>query len=99
MRGKMSGLGRGFGRIWTRAGFAATFAFVLTASLTPASWAKPQYKTLHRFRSGDRGGRFLHGGLVADPQGNLYGTTWKGGSYNDGTVFELASDSHGGWKQ
>ncbi len=32
-------------------------------------------------------------GLVADASGNLYGTTFGGGSANDGTVFELAAGS------
>jgi uncharacterized repeat protein (TIGR03803 family) len=27
--------------------------------------------------------------LVLDAQGNLYGTTWRGGAYGDGTVFKL----------
>ncbi|QQV79102.1 PEPxxWA-CTERM sorting domain-containing protein [Sphingomonas aliaeris] len=29
-------------------------------------------------------------GLVADAKGNLYGTTWRGGSINRGTVFRLS---------
>jgi uncharacterized repeat protein (TIGR03803 family) len=29
------------------------------------------------------------GGLTFDPQGNLYGTTYSGGSYNAGTIFKL----------
>ena len=32
-------------------------------------------------------------GLVMDSSGNLYGTTSAGGTYNDGTVFELAKGS------
>jgi uncharacterized repeat protein (TIGR03803 family) len=28
-------------------------------------------------------------GLVADANGDLFGTTWMGGANNDGTVFEL----------
>jgi uncharacterized repeat protein (TIGR03803 family) len=29
------------------------------------------------------------GNLVVDSAGNLHGTTYQGGSYNDGTVYEL----------
>ncbi len=34
-----------------------------------------------------------YGGVVVDAQGNLYGTTWTGGAYNDGTVYEVAKGS------
>ncbi len=30
------------------------------------------------------------GGLVADPVGNLYGTTYQGGTYSSGVIFKLA---------
>ena len=33
------------------------------------------------------------GGLILDSSGNLYGTTWGGGTSDDGTVFELAKGS------
>ena len=33
------------------------------------------------------------GGLVEDPSGNLFGTTYQGGRYNGGTAFELANNS------
>lgn len=36
------------------------------------------------------------GGLVFDPAGNLFGSTFSGGSNGGGTVFEL-SPSEGGW--
>jgi uncharacterized repeat protein (TIGR03803 family) len=35
-------------------------------------------------------------GLVADAAGNLFGTTFNGGTNNDGTVFELVND-HGSY--
>jgi uncharacterized repeat protein (TIGR03803 family) len=37
-------------------------------------------------------GLFPDAGLVADTNGNLFGTTWQGGSFNDGTVFEISYD-------
>jgi len=33
-------------------------------------------------------GEFPEGSLVADESGNLYGTTWLGGAYSMGVVFE-----------
>jgi uncharacterized repeat protein (TIGR03803 family) len=34
-------------------------------------------------------GEFPEGSLVADESGNLYGTTWLGGAYSMGVVFEI----------
>jgi uncharacterized repeat protein (TIGR03803 family) len=38
---------------------------------------------------------------IADAQGNLYGTTWSGGAYGGGTVFELSPPSSpgGAWTE
>jgi uncharacterized repeat protein (TIGR03803 family) len=41
-------------------------------------------------------GRNPFAGLLADANGNLYGTTNQGGSSDDGTVFELTPSSSGG---
>jgi uncharacterized repeat protein (TIGR03803 family) len=46
---------------------------------------------LASFKFGD--GRGPYGGLVMDSRGNLYGTTYRGGASNAGTVFELAHGS------
>lgn len=46
-----------------------------------------QYKLLYSFNGSD--GNEPQGGLLLDKAGNLYGTTWAGGLYNDGTVFKL----------
>jgi uncharacterized repeat protein (TIGR03803 family) len=43
---------------------------------------------LYSFTGGADGG-FPYGGLVQDDKGNLYGTTYAGGSFNHGTVFRL----------
>jgi len=43
---------------------------------------------LHSFAGGNDGA-FPYGALVRDEQGNLYGTTNQGGSFNQGTVFML----------
>ena len=54
-------------------------------------WTKT---TLYGFSGGQDGN--LPSGVVADSAGNLYGTTYLGGTYNGGTVFEL-SHASGGW--
>src|SRR5260370_1221355 len=43
---------------------------------------------LHSFAGSD--GSSPYAGLIADATGNLYGTTFGGGAYGHGTVFELA---------
>lgn len=43
----------------------------------------------------DSDGLFPLAGLIADANGNLFGTTNGGGAYGDGTVFEIAKTSNG----
>ena len=47
------------------------------------------YTVLHRFDDleGQR-----PGGLIRDDEGNLYGTTWEGGTYGLGTIFKYGMD-------
>ena len=40
-----------------------------------------------------------YSGLVMNRKGHLFGTTFRGGSTDGGTAFELAPDGVGGWKQ
>ena len=51
---------------------------------------------LYNFTGNNLDGQYLLGGVLLAASGNLYGTTYRGGTYNGGTVFELAS-SGGGW--
>ncbi|HEX3664126.1 MAG TPA: choice-of-anchor tandem repeat GloVer-containing protein [Rhizomicrobium sp.] len=46
---------------------------------------------LHAF-AGGTDGQGPEGALIADAQGNLYGTTAAGGSSKNGTVFELTKN-------
>jgi uncharacterized repeat protein (TIGR03803 family) len=48
--------------------------------------------TLASFSGGDQG-MDPEGGVIEDNSGNLFGTTYSGGSYFDGTIFELAAGS------
>jgi uncharacterized repeat protein (TIGR03803 family) len=52
---------------------------------------------LYSFKSGADGG-YPHGRLFMDSSGSLYGTTYSGGAYGGGTVFEL-SPSESTWKE
>jgi len=44
-------------------------------------------------------GQTPYGSLVMDAAGNLYGTTWAGGVYGYGTVFELSPHANGNWSE
>ena len=48
-------------------------------------------KVLHSFGSQSGDGNTPVAALILDRKGNLYGTTWQGGAYNQGTVFELTA--------
>jgi uncharacterized repeat protein (TIGR03803 family) len=71
---------------------------VLTLALVSAAQAASKYKILHLFGHGSDGSG-PWGSLVFDADGNAYGTTINGGTYNFGTVFELASHSNGHWTE
>lgn len=63
--------------------------------LTPqpdGSWKRSK---LHNFNGAD--GQ-CPDALIFDATGNLYGTTFQGGAYGQGTAFRLALQPDGGWK-
>jgi uncharacterized repeat protein (TIGR03803 family) len=55
-------------------------------------------KWLHQFGQGTDGINPV-GNLVFDSAGNLYGTTVQGGTYGEGTVFELIPQAGGLWTE
>jgi uncharacterized repeat protein (TIGR03803 family) len=72
-------------------------ALVVSWMLVPSVPAATKYKVLHAFAGKDGGGPFAS--LILDAQGNLYSTTWSGGTYGRGTVFELTPSSGGRWTE
>jgi len=76
--------------------------------LTPKAGGGWTEKLLHSFKPDGKDGQNPRAGLIFDTSGNLYGTTWYGGSgscydgngHGCGTVFELAPRASGGeWKE
>ena len=55
-------------------------------------------RIIHSFTGGSDGG-FPYGGVISDANGNLYGTTFGGGAYGIGTVFELTPNAGGAWTE
>ncbi len=82
----------------TLGGGANNFGMVFELMPTsPGSWYE---KYLHAFSNNGKDGLEPRGGLVFDTAGNLYGTTYGGGAYGYGTVFELIPNLEtGGWTE
>ena len=76
------------GNLYGTAQFGGTYGDGTVFELTPranGSWA---YKVLYNFGI-DTDGDEPAGTLIFDAAGNLYGTTYSGGTHGGGTVFEL----------
>ena len=56
-------------------------------------------KVLHSFNIDGTDGYFTTASLTFDGAGNLYGTTFFGGTSDRGTVFELSPVAGGGWTE
>jgi uncharacterized repeat protein (TIGR03803 family) len=61
------------------------------------AWAQSTYKVLHAFTNPADGQQLLN--VVLDAAGNLYGSTYTGGAYGFGVVFELTPNSDGNWSE
>jgi uncharacterized repeat protein (TIGR03803 family) len=87
----------------SRRGSALEFALLVTIVVsTGTSLASAQReRVLHRFLINTADGLQPDGGLVADKAGNLYGTTFQGGSAGLGTVYELSRPAKpgGAWTE
>jgi len=67
---------------------------VFQLTMTGGVWSQ---NILHNFLGGTSDGTYPGSGLVQDSAGNLYGATPTGGTYNNGTVFELTPNADGTW--
>ena len=65
--------------------------------LTPEAGGDWTEKVLHSFKGPD--GANPADAVTFDRSGNLYGTTYNGGHYNDGVAFELTPKAGGGWTE
>ena len=74
-----------------------TFGFGTVFELTPngTSWSE---RVLYSFAGGNDGAS-PYAGVIFDVAGGLYGTTFAGGSYDEGTVFRLTPSGSGQWSE
>lgn len=66
-----------------------------TRNSTLTAWNET---VLNSFNDGSDGGDPWQGNLTFDQSGNIYGTTYSGGTNNNGVIYELTS-SGGGWTE
>jgi uncharacterized repeat protein (TIGR03803 family) len=87
---------------------AGQFGYGTVFKLTIQPNGRAVESVLHSFNRDDRDGFRPNGGLVLDAFGNLYGTTFNGGSqrclhfsgfHGCGTVYELIPQPDGTWKE
>ena len=71
---------------------------IVTLVYAPNAWAGAKFETLYKFKGGSDG-NMPQAGLIFDQTGNLYGTTFEGGVYGGGTVFQLTPNQNGGWTE
>jgi len=76
-------------------GFWCSLTLILAMTAVPLLVPAPALsqdftdKVIYSFRGGADGNEPLFSGVVPDKAGNLYGTTYSGGTYHYGTVFKL----------
>jgi uncharacterized repeat protein (TIGR03803 family) len=78
--------------------FGSTFDCGTVFELSHAAGGGWSEKVLHNFGKGIDGVN-PSAGMIFDSSGNLYGTTYEGGAYYYGTVFELSPTADGGWTE
>ena len=81
----------------------AVFVAALSAGLgflavTTPLYAASSEQVLYAFQGGKSDGVEPLAGVIFDSSGNLYGTTYEGGTYNGGIVFEL-TPNNGQWTE
>ncbi len=80
------------GNIYGTTASGGTAGIGVVYKLSPGSGGSWTETILHNFANDGVDGNTPGGGVVFGPDGNLYGTTYYGGLYGDGTVYELTLD-------
>jgi len=86
------------GNLYGTAGGCGQYGGGTAFELSPNAAGGWTRKVLHHFGK-NTDGQGSAGVLVFDAAGNLYGTTFGGGMYDLGTVFELSPKAGGGWTE
>ena len=79
--------------------YGGDFGYGNVFQLTPDANGNWTEMTLYSLAGNGTDGSYPYGGVVFDAAGNLYGTTYSGGAYNGGTVFQLTPAGNGNWTE
>lgn len=77
------------GGLWGTTSGGGTHGNGAVFELLPQSGGRWTEKIRHSFKSRTQDGQKPQGPLTLDPAGNIYGTTFRGGTAKGGTVFEV----------
>jgi uncharacterized repeat protein (TIGR03803 family) len=77
------------GNVFGVTGYGGTYGVGTVFELSAQPNGKWSETILYNFDSNGSGGYYPGSGPVLDSSGNLYGTTENGGTYGDGTVYEI----------
>jgi uncharacterized repeat protein (TIGR03803 family) len=86
------------GRLYGAATAGGTYGSGVVFELTPTRVGEWNFRALYSFR-GQPDGSFPYGALLRDVSGNIYGTTYYGGTNGIGAVFELSPQPVGEWDE
>ena len=87
------------GNMYGTADVGGTDNYGVVWELTPAGmWNMETVLASFTGSSGQYPGHYPDGGVILDSSGNLYGTTFNGGTHTDGVVYQLVQSS-GAWTE
>ncbi len=87
------------GNLYGTTSNGGTYTHGAVFKLMPAGNGQWTEKVLHSFNADGKDGYDPVAGVTFDARGNLYGTTYYGGSHGVGAVFELSPSANGNWTE
>jgi uncharacterized repeat protein (TIGR03803 family) len=86
------------GRLYGAATTGGNYGSGVVFELTPTGVREWHFKTIYSFQ-GQPDGSFPYGALLFDRSGNIYGTTYYGGTNGIGAVYKLSPRPVGEWEE
>ena len=86
------------GHLYGAATTGGTYGSGVVFELTPRGVGEWDFRTIYSFR-GQPDGVFPYGALLFDASGNIYGTTYYGGTNGIGAVYKLSRRPRGEWNE